>query len=291
MNKIKVILGVVVLNILFGTSFPIIKTILIYFTPKEWCFIRVVLYTLVLCLWVGRKLWSYPLELRDFFWLILGALSGMLVNQISFVEGLHRTSPAHSAIISTTIPSWAMLLATFFLKEKMRLSHLFGLIAGILGVAILLELDHGFQASPYLNGDLLSLLNAIAYSIFLVISRKHLSRMNPMISLTLMSLFALIGTGFYSSWDFPLDKLKSLPLSVDFMILYAIIVLSIVTFLICLWTLRHMEASKASFFVLIQPIVAAVLSFLMQAEVPSHRFYVSTCLIFAGIILGNLKRS
>lgn len=289
MSKTKVILALACVNVLFGTGYPLIKNILLYLSPAQWVFVRVLSTAVILVLFTHRRLMATPLTPKDLLGLAVAALLGIVINQICFVEGLARSIPAHSSVINATIPLQTLLISWCFRKENVTRPKFLGVLCGLAGVFILLQLfNHTFN--PFLNGDLITLLNATSYSLFLVFAREALMGMHTLVALTWITLMSIIGMGIYAHWDFPVSQIIHFPPKIILFMVYMIAFQSIVTYSLNLWALKQVSASTAALFIYLQPVVATTASFYMMGDVPQGHFFVSAALIFLGILLGAAEK-
>jgi len=291
MSLIKTALALATVNILFGTGYPFVKTVVQYIDPSSWVFVRVSLATFLLVALFHRRLNLGAGALKKVGWLLMASIFGIMINQVCFVEGLSRTSPAHASIINATIPLQTLFFGWIFLREKIYLSKIVGIVVGFVGVGILLRLDETGIVNPFLKGDILIFINAASYSLYLVIARYVLGSIGPMVALTWMSVIGAMGIGMYAGWDFPVTQIVSLSPKIWLFMLYLILVPTIVTYSLNLWALKRVEASHAALYVYFQPLVATILSYFMLGDIPDKRFYFSAVLIFVGILLGSLGQN
>lgn len=285
----KTALTLALVNILFGLGYPIVKAILGRFDPGEWVFMRVAGTGLLLLLLFPRQIFKTVTTGTPLLWLFVASIFGIIVNQICFVEGLDRSIPAHSAMINATIPLQTLLLSRFLGHEKMSRAKIGGILLGLSGIAILLHLDKGFSGDPFLMGDFLTIVNTVSYSIFLVITRKKLSDVSPMTSLTWVTLFGILGTGLYAGWELPVSEFPTLPLQMWLFIAYIITFQSIVTYYFSFWALRRTHATHVAMYVYLQPLVATLVAYFFLGDTPTPRFFVSAVLILIGLVLGGVR--
>lgn len=294
MITLRVILVLALVNILFGIGYPFVKTIFRYLEPSAWVYIRVFLSTILLIIVIAFSrsgISRYLFSLKKIGWLILASVLGIVINQLCFVEGLYRTIPAHASIINATIPLQTLLYARIFIGEKLTTMKLGGIAVSMAGVLYLLGFDKLGQFNPFLKGDGLVFINTIAYSLFLIIARKKLLDIPPTLALTVISFFGVFGLGYYAGWDIPVEKILHFPPKIWLFMAYIIIFSGVITYILNLWALKRVESSYAALFIYFQPLVAATLSYFMLGDVPGARFYISGVLIFAGILLGSVRRS
>lgn len=287
MSSFKTIAALVLVNLLFGTGYPLLKSILHYLPPDTWIFVRSVGYTVLLVLFLWRSFWKQSLTAGLLAKISLCALLGLVVNQICFAEGLYRTIPAHAAVMNATIPLQTLIFSRLINGEIINRYKMAGIVLGMLGVFILLNLDWRFLSNPFLNGDLLIFINASSYALFLTLAGKWLSSMGAFVALTWMSLLATVPIGFYAHWKFPLQAITHFPLQIILFMLFLIVLQSIVTYGLNIWALKRVPASQAALYVYLQPVAALLLGYYLLGDEPSTRFYVSSGFIFMGILLGS----
>ena len=90
--------------------------------------------------------------------LALYAIFGVVINQLCFVEGLSRTTPAHSSILITAIPIGTLVFAVLLLRERLTRSKFVSFAVALSGVLLVLQPPAAGWASPALRGDVLILV-------------------------------------------------------------------------------------------------------------------------------------
>lgn len=281
------ILALILVNLFLGAGYPFIKEVVSYFQPAEWVFLRLIACTVLLLLIVRKQFVDQGISILNLFWLVVASLFGVVANNIFLVEGLYRTTSSHAAMINATVPLQALLFGWFFIREKIDAQKIIGVVLGFGGIIYLLRIDQ----ITMLQGDLLSLANSTAYALYLVVARKNLSGLKPMVAFTWLCLLGLIGTGFYADWNFNYPALFAAPKNIFWITLYLIVVPMVLCFPLNLWALKKIEASQAALYVYLQPMVASGLSYFMKGEIPDQRFLISAALILGGLVVGNWKSS
>jgi drug/metabolite transporter (DMT)-like permease len=107
---------------------------------------------------------------KEDFWLFLGsALFNPFFYFIGENYGVLLTSPTISAVIIATIPLFAPIAAFFYLRERLNILNISGLLISFSGILImLLGPDLSIQTSPLgVLALMFAVFSAVAYSIFL----------------------------------------------------------------------------------------------------------------------------
>lgn len=96
--------------------------------------------------------------------IILGALLGGPIGMSGYVAAINYIGPAYTAIISALFPALGALLSYIFLKEKMSLIQICGLIISILGVIVLGYTPGGSQVKNLALGFFCALLCCVGWA-------------------------------------------------------------------------------------------------------------------------------
>ena len=120
-------------------------------------------------------------EKSDFFRLAMCGLTGVAINQLCFFNGLSITSPVHASLIMTINPIFVLIASAAILGSSITTRKLFGIALGGIGAAILLlnTPESATANGPSLKGDILILINALSYGIYLVIVKPLMSKYKP----------------------------------------------------------------------------------------------------------------
>ena len=132
------------------------------------------------------------IERKDFLKILFASILGMCTNMLAFFRGLELSTPINSGVIITLSPVLVLILSYFFLKERITLKKILGIIIGFSGaVFLILNSDQtGINAPNIPLGNTFFLLNASAYAGYLIIIKPLTNKYNIF---TLMKWLFLIG--------------------------------------------------------------------------------------------------
>jgi drug/metabolite transporter (DMT)-like permease len=291
----RVHLALLTVSILFGASYVVAKQLVSSVTPAAWAMFRMIAATAILvplALWLRRQR-QWP-DRRTILWLGVAAFFGVMLNQVLFIEGLHRTTPAHSSVICASIPIWTLIAAVVARQERLTLPRVLAVLLALIGVQYLLGLDRlllgtdpGFADDrASLLGDGLTLINCCAFAIHLVLMRRIGRRVDPMLATAVMFLWAVLPITAYgapqaTAVDLELTVTHPLIWCAIYMVLFA----TLLTYLLNTWALRHTHSSTVALYINVQPIVAVSLDTALGAPLPGRRFVVALVLVSAGLWL------
>lgn len=278
----------VVVQVLFGVHYFAAKIVLAEIPPLAWAGLRVAaaaLFLLPLAFLIsGRRAVPRPADLARLAGL---SLLGVVINQWAFVEGLSRTSITHSALINTGIPVLTLIFAVLMRQERANPGKLASIFLAMLGVLVLLRVD-SMVLDRATRGDLITLINATSFSLFLVLSRPLLTRLDP-----------LMATGFL----FAFGSLVLLPLGAPLWLrispstlqpatwlwgAFVVLGATVVAYSLNYLALRRVESSVVALFILLQPLLAASADVWVMGSKWTLRLSAATVLIGAGVVCALL---
>ncbi|MBM63164.1 MAG: hypothetical protein CL484_09475 [Acidobacteria bacterium] len=278
--SIVALLGV---QILFGLHYPIIKPAFdAGLDPGAWAAVRAICATFILLSSAYLLRLPFPNTFRDLKTLAALATLGVVVNQISFVFGLSLTTPGYSSLINLTIPVTTLVCAWLFRFERPSLVRGCGIILAAIGLGFMLT---GPLKPEWQTGNLFTLVNALSFGCFLVMSRPLYQRIHPYSATAVLFGFGTIGTLLLVGWRIPLVDWLTLPGWVWAAMAYTIIGATVATYSLTAFTLRHMESSIVGFFIFFQPIIATGVSALTGTEPLNSKFFMASLFVIAGVIL------
>lgn len=279
-------------QLLFGVHYLVSKWIVAEMNPSAWALLRNLSATgVILLIWLLRALLSKPgnrLRLpppRTILYLGFCSVFGIMLNQVLFLEGIARTTVSHAAVLNSLIPTFALLAALLFRQEKLTRTKGLSFLLGLAGVFILLEAEQLRFDTATLVGDLLTLTNAASYGLFIVMSRRVMTRVDSLSATLILFLFASLGLGLYGMERLTAAPLADLSPKVLGGMVFAVLGSTVLTYFLNIWALRRTHASHVALYIFLQPIVAAVLGVLLLGEVVGLRLLLAMVLVGAGLLL------
>lgn len=217
------------------------------------------------------------------------------VNQLFFLTGLQYTTPAHSALMYSTLPIFIYAISLILREESFVWLKNIGIVTAFGGVFLILnEQGIDFQ-SDYVIGDLIILVAVVAWAFYTVLGRRMVRKYGAfyMTSRTLgLGTLMFLPLGIYGAIGFDFSEP---PAAAYWGILYLATFTSIGAYTIWYWALKHMEASKVGVVNNFQPVVTAVMAFVLSGmsivdpqlfgEEFSLTFMGGGLIVFAGVYM------
>jgi drug/metabolite transporter (DMT)-like permease len=283
----KVHLALVLVALFFGFHYVGGKLLLAHLTPKTWALARAVSALAVLAVLATPRLLRDRPPARRLLAFAAPAFFGVALNQVAFIEGLSRTIPPHSAVLNTGIPIFTLVIAAALGREPITRRRLAGILVAVAGVLFLLEVDRLQFASEYLAGDLLTLLNALSFSFFLVMSRDLIRSVPALEGTLFLYLWGTLFIGLWAAPRFDAPSLLSLPPLLIGVAVIVVLGASIGAYFLNNWALARVESSLVALYVCLQPFLAALFSRLILGTPFAPRLFVSAAATIAGVLIAT----
>lgn len=276
-------LGLISIQVLFGLNYLASKIVVTEIGPRAWAAWRTVLAFVIIagiaCL--RRSRWP---NRRDIGLLGIAALFGVVLNQALFLEGLSRTQVSRSALICSQIPTFVLIFSIAAGQERLTRRKCLSFISGLFGVLVLLRVDHFSLDANYITGDLLTLANAASYGLYIVISRRLMTRHDPLAATAVVFGWGALGMAIYGGSAAINTDFSALTTVHYSAIAYVIIGATVVTYFLNLWAIKHATATRVALFIFLQPLVATTLGVVFRDEVITVRFCLAGALILAALL-------
>lgn len=237
--------------------------------------------------WIFHTLWvKERVQRRDWGRLILCSLTGVAINQTFFFSGLKLTNPINASLIMTTSPIIVMLAAAWFLREPINRRKVIGLVLGLIGASSLIAYGKTMQFNAQQAlGDLLVLVNAMSYGIYLVLVKSLMTRYHPITVVKWVFTFGFL-------WVLPIGWSEvqqvdwaAIPPGIWMAIAYVLLGTTFLAYLLNAYALTHAPASLVGAYIYLQPLLAAIIALSFGREQPHWIQLVSGTLIFLGVYL------
>ena len=296
-SQARVHAALITVSVLFGCHFVFTKKVLAAVPAPSWVLFRItaatcVLVPLALCL---RRRGPLPGR-RTMLALLVASFLGVTLNQVLFTEGLLRTTPEHSAVVTAAIPTWTLLIAVAIGQERLQGRRVIAIACALTGVLYLLGLDDLLRAGSFqsatLVGDLLTAANGVGFAAHLVMMRRIGRDLDPWTTVAILFVQGLL---MISLWCGPQAEARHAAATLTpptlWFALYTVLGATVLTYVLNTWALRHTNSSNVALYINLQPIVAASLNFALGAPAPDHRFYVALGLVGFGLWLQTSARA
>lgn len=279
-----------ILSLIWGSSFILIKKSLEHFNPYQVGALRVLISGVLLSpiAILNRK--KFPKE--SLKWLIIAALAGNFIPMFLFPIAETKVSSSIAGIMNSMMPIFTIIVGSLFWKTKTTARQIVGILISFSGVVLLMVSGNTETEMPLFYVSLL-LLAAFLYAVSVTtvgaklthIPAKIMSSFVFFYVLALPSFISLFLSNFFSEFSFTKENLIGLGF---------VSTLSIVgTGLAMILQYRLMSVSNplfASTVTLLMPIVAVIWG-LLDGETFTLMQIFGAFIILAGLIFLRKKKA
>lgn len=259
-------LGLVMMRILFGV---------LAFWCLHWFFIA-----------------AKKVEKKDLLRLFACGVFGIAINQMAFFHGLNLTTPINASIIMLIVPILIFIGSVLFLKEKFTNINILGIVLGCIGAGLIISSGRAISFSQEgLIGDLFILINAISYSIYLVIVRPLIQKYHPIVVIKWVFTFgALVATPFILPELLKTDW-EAITSPIWGSIIYILLGVTLFTYLFNGFALKTLSSRVVGAYIYLQPILAAIIALLAGSDTLTTTKIAAGILIFLGVFLASQRKA
>ncbi len=246
---------------------------------------------LLVAVWVSER--NLYIARRDWPYLLVFSLVTVVIYQPAFTAGVYYTLAAEAALLISTAPLFAMLIAWVLHWEGLSARQGVGTLIGFGGIACVIIGGMKSQAAPEAHGFGLAVMVAAAvlWACYAVFSKPLLKRYSPLkvnFWAHTLGALALIPLGLRDALAVDWAHL-SLESWVYFF--YFAWLAGVYGFVIWFRGVARLGSSKTMLFQYCVPLVATVVGYLLMREVPTPLQLVGIAVTLVGLQLAVPARS
>ncbi len=272
---------------IWGGMYVVSKYVLDYIPPMTLLALRLIIgaVTLLLVMVTGRSPWVRWADLPR---MALLGLVGFGVSLAAQFIGTRLSSAGHGAVITSVTPAFILVFAAALLKERITWLKVAAVGLATAGVLLVVEQPNGFRLQAHAFwGDVFLLIAGITWALYTVLGRLAANRYPPVTVTTYATLFGIF-------WVLPAIPVEvrgiawqPLPPAVWWGTLYLGVVSTALGFYLWNKGFTLLDAATGSLFFFAQPVVGALLGWLLLGETLTGRFLLGTAVVIAGGVLAT----
>ena len=283
----------ILLGTLWGSSFLWIKIAVQETSPLLLVTLRLsfAIITLTIAAIIARPLW--PQSKRLWLALVLFGFTNSAIPYFLISWGEQYIDSAVAAILNSTTPLFAMLIAHIFLDdERITLPRLTGLIIGLGGIVIIVSRDLGKNepGSQYttllLLGQAAVLLASLLYAGSAVFAKRNFKGLSPVVQ----GLIPIVGASIFLWLLVPIveDPISLPELPITWISIAWLGLLGTgFAFILYFYLIHSVGPTRTTMVTYIFPLVGLVLGVIVLGEKLDWRLAVGAALIIISVVLVN----
>ena len=276
---------------IYGINHTVAKEVMpIYIGSSGFIMLRLIGATVIFWL-ISLFTPNEKIEKKDFLKILLASILGMCINMLSFFRGLELSTPINSGIIITLSPVLVLILSYFFLKEKVTLKKIIGILIGFSGAVFLIlnSSKTGINAPNIPLGNSFFLLNASAYAGYLIVIKPLTSKYNIFTLMKWLFLIGLVLSSPITFNQFVEVNWTELPWFAIWRMAYVVIGTTFLTYLFNIYALKTLSPTTVGSFIYLQPIITIGFALITGNDVLDTTKLFSCLLVFIGIYLVSIR--
>lgn len=285
--------GLVLLAVIWGVNFSVLKLVLDDFDPLALNALRFPLASAALSVF----LWSRRPRIRpdrsDVPRLIALGIAGNVAYQLCFIIGIDWTRAGNASLLLSTTPVWTVILSRLAGHEVPSRGVVLGVIATLVGMAFVVaggsqEVSLG---SATLRGDLLMILASILWSAYTVAGARPVARYGAL-QMTVWTLW--IGTPVIVLMGLPsllrMD-LGAVPLAAWVGVIYSGLLAIGLAYLLWYHGVQKLGNNRTAVYSNLVPVAALATAWLWLGEVPTALQLMGAAVILGGLTVARIAQS
>ena len=253
--------------------------------PLGFVLLRVVFATTLFWL-ISLVLRHEPIDRRDWGLFAACGLTGVAINQSLFLSGLELTTPAHASLIMTVSPILVLLFSYLILKDRITSRKIGGILLGCAGAIVLMTFGKEVTGSPdYLAGDIMVMMNATSYALYLVLVKKLTAKYMPLTVIKYVFSFGLLFVLPLGFRQVVAIEWHTFSTATWLSVAYVLVCVTFLAYLLNTYALVRVKPATVGFYIYLQPLLATILSVMFDMESLSFPKVFAGVLIFFGVYL------
>ena len=291
--RTKAHIALFIVALIYGLNYIIAKEVMNgYIGPRGFIFMRVVGASVLFWLFHAFAKSKEKIARSDWPRVLASGFFGVAANQMLFFEGLNLTTPINASVIMTGNPILVLIISAILLKEPIRKGRLLGIFIGGAG-ALYLILGRGAAELLHADtslGNLLILLNASSYAVYLVIVKPLMAKYD---ALQVVKWVFASGLLFVIPLGWPqfaaVDWHAWTP-TIYAQAAFVVIGTTFIAYLFNIFALKTVSSTTVSTYIYLQPLLATMASLALAKDVLTWRIAIAATLIFAGVYLVSFSK-
>lgn len=275
--------------ILWGGGWPALKILtesVSWEVATFWRFALMTLAFIPVLMWYQKPLLITP---KALFWAGWGGMLNMAFMGLSFWGVEVGTAGAGGVIITTLSPILTVLIAIAVFKMRPSASHFLGLLIGLIGGIVMVELWD--SELLFQSGNLVFLLCAAVWAVLTLSAQKSHCHLDPIHFTFLLGLIATVMM-FFVAFSHNISEVFEQDFRFWTALVYLAVLGQTVASSIYFIASGQMGSGRASSYMFLVPLCALISSYVLLNEVPNFTLLIGGGISLAAVyIINRAKRA
>jgi drug/metabolite transporter (DMT)-like permease len=281
-------LVLVVLTMLWGLNYPAIKLANLGFSPVFNAFLRSFIASglgIAYCLSIRQPL--FHRDIRLFHGFMVGMLFG--VEFVCIYLGMRYTDAARAAILINCSPFVVVLGAYFFLREKLTLTKITGLLLAFAGLYLVFRGKPKSWSPSMVFGDFLELAAAFLWGATTVYIKKYLAEKVHPIHTFLYQLVFSVPVTFFCALILEKKWVLEMTATAATAIVYSAVIVAFASYFTWFRLIHMYPVSELAVFTFLAPVFGVAAGAVVLGEQLTTGLILGLIFVSAGIYVTNYR--
>ncbi len=273
-------IGLLMTALIWGSSFPIGKVALTYYSPLFLAMSRYLLGGVIIGVYLNKRIFSITKKQ-----LLGGVLCGAIFYFAYLIQivGLQYTAPAKQSFLAALYVIIVPFLYWIVYKKKPDSYNFVAAILTLVGIYLLTVNGPG----GFNKGDLITIISSFLYAAHIAVIGYLVKKMDPIILTFLQTIIAgIIGLGF----SLVLEPLPTeFPLMGILSVLYLTVFCTIIAYGLQVLCQKYISEMKTSILLCLESVFGTLLSVIFLKDHFTTIMFIGCIIIFAGILTSETK--
>jgi len=289
-KSFKLYTAIVLAMVFWSFSFIWTRVAIQSFQPMTLITLRLIIASVLLFIVSKSTGKLQKLRRKDFKWFILLAFFEPFLYYVGETYGLTTVETTLAAVIVSTIPLFAPVLAFVVLRERIGWPSILGIIVSLLGVFfVIYEPNGGFNANPWGVALLfLAVFAAICYATVLRKIPDYYTNMNVIFYQSMLGLIFFIPTFLLTD----IQTIRTIHVTRESLI--ALVMLSVfasvIAFVLFAGAVRKVGVTRTNVFVNLIPVFTAILSWFILDEILTLSKWIGILVVVIGLFVSQMGK-
>lgn len=272
--------GLFIAAVLWGSSFPISKVALQYFSPIFITMVRYLLGGIILGIIINKKILT--ITKKQF---LGGAVLGLIfyTAYLTQIIGLQYTEPSKQSFLAALYVIVVPFLYWIAYKKRPDIYNIVAALLTVVGIYLLTATGPG----GFNKGDLITVFSSFLYALHIATIGYLVKKMDPIILTFLQSIVAgVIGLVVSLIMEpFPTE----FPMAGVLGVLYLTVFCTIIAYGLQILGQKYVSEMKTSIILSLEAVFGTILSVIFLGDLFTVTMFIGTVVIFIGILVSETK--
>ena len=279
--------------VFWALVFPFIKIALEELSPVNLTIMRLLVVCIVfLILLIAKPNKFSKIQKKDVIPIFLLGFLGIVVYHLGLNYGEQYISASAASVIIATIPIFVVILAAIFLKEKITLKIVLGVLLSLVGVVVISTVGRSdtLLEVKYISGALAVILAAALGAGYTVAGKKMLQRYSALSLTVYVCLLGSLGLiPFISSSLF--EEVAAMSLTGWSVVIFLGVFPTVIGYVLWYVALEIKSASEISVYLYFVPVLSTIISYILFRDEITWLFIFGGALVILGLHVVNKQSS